>query len=103
MNIFFALALATISLQDIGKPELQEQVVEIRGFLHKMPDDEWILSTLPHARSCCTGSTHERLVIRGEFNAPQKCQAVTIKGKLVQKEDHFELLDSIILPINSRN
>lgn len=103
MSIFFALALATISLQDIGKPELQNQAVEIRGFLHKMPEGEWVLSTLPNARSCCSGATHERLVVKGEFDPPPKCQVVTVKGKLIRQDDHFELIESIILSFNSKN
>lgn len=103
MNILFAFALAAITLQDINSPELQEQIVEIRGFLHQMPEGEWVLSSLPNARSCCTGTNHERLVVRGEFGAPKKSQAVTLKGKLVQKEDHYELLEAIVLPFNSKN
>jgi hypothetical protein len=92
MNIFFTCALATIALQDISNPEHLDKIVEIRGFLHQMPNDEWVISTLPNARSCCTGTRHQRVVVRGEFEAPNKCRAVTVKGKLIQKEDHFELI-----------
>lgn len=90
MNILFPLMLATASLQDISNPEYQEQVIEIRGFLHQMPDGRWALSSLPNARSCCTGDT-QQLVVRGEFDNPSKSQVITLRGKLVKKEDHYEL------------
>lgn len=87
--------LATVSLQNISNPEYQNEVIEIRGFLHKMPDGEWVLSSLPNVRSCCTGDT-QQLVVRGEFDNPSKSKVVMLRGKLIKKDDHYELEETFI-------
>lgn len=96
MNLIFPFILAVISLQDINNPELQEKTVEIRGFLHQMPDGEWVLSTQPNMRSCCSGAAHQRLVVHGNIGTPPRYKAVLLRGKLVQKEDFYELNDAVI-------
>ena len=94
--MIFCVMLAVISLMDIGNLPPQEETVEIRGFLHQMPEGDWVLSTQPNSRSCCSGTSHRKVVVRGTISNPPKYKAVMVRGKLIQKDDYYELIDAII-------
>jgi hypothetical protein len=88
--------LTAISLQEVSAPEFLDQEIEVKGFLHQMPEGEWVLSSQPNVRSCCTGKKHPKVEVKGEIENPQKAKVVTVQGKLIKKDDHYAIETSSV-------
>ncbi len=70
---------------------LQNQNIEIRGFLYRLEDRSLLLASRPNLKSCCLGaalSPHEQMVLHGLKNPPKTDQAITVRG--IFKHDAIE-------------
>lgn len=74
-----------IEFEDLANRGLNGQHVQIRGFAYRTSDDQWILSSDPHLKSCCIGipaKAAEQVTVRGDFPALPTAQAIVIEGVL---------------------
>ncbi len=79
---------APLSFHELGSvasDALDQQVVQIRGFLYTADDGQQILAAEPNLKSCCVASEAkigQQIVVLGELPSHQR-QAVFVQGRLI--------------------
>ncbi len=78
--------------------EYDNKLVQIKGFLYKLPNDELILSEEPGLKSCCVDKKNKiKIYIHGLDNISSAKKALTLQGRLIifNESDYF-LEDAVI-------
>lgn len=66
-------------LNDVG---YENQSIEVRGFLYRNPEGNYILAEMPNLRSCCLKKQEKFLFVEGDFSQDLPKQAVDVSGVL---------------------
>lgn len=86
-------------------PSLSEREVEVRGFLYKTSQGEWILAKQPDLKSCCCGSEGrrgEQLIVMGWEGVPPS-GAIALQGELEWREGRYLLKKAHLSPTGGRS
>lgn len=83
---------------------LQNQTVQIRGFLYHKLDEEgmWVLAAEPNLKSCCVGNKDKagrQLIVNGDM-LKDSSRATLLEGKLLisnQSQGYFYALNEAVI------
>ena len=87
--------------------EVNENQIEICGFIYQADDGRTILASQPDLKSCCVGTSQkmrQQLVIEDLDRLPSTNQAVTLRGTFYLDPESGQqvLRQSVIIPKGSR-
>jgi hypothetical protein len=81
---FFCISLCCLSFCQIKTfeelPAAQGELIRIRGFLYRSPENMLILADQPNLKSCCVGKLKHQIIISGNIGTELPLGAVTIEG-----------------------
>lgn len=73
-------------------------MAELRGFLFKTEEGEWLLVDTPNLKSCCVTSLDRKITLLGDFSAYKENTLLQVKGNLLHiKEKHYVLSDTAVV------
>ena len=84
--LFFIFASFHLNLMDLNSTDMesyQSQSISIRGFWYPLNENQGILSSSPHLKSCCVGaahSIHQQILVENISEHVSTQQPVTLEG-----------------------
>ncbi|MDR3624840.1 MAG: hypothetical protein P4L16_06860 [Chlamydiales bacterium] len=87
------------SFFSFAEPENGEKS-NLQGFLYKTKEGVWILSPLPHLKSCCVGASErslEQVILDGEFSEELLHREVCLQGFLMTESNTKKLLHAELI------
>lgn len=77
---------ASVQLLQRQMANVDQQHVEIKGFIYQSSDHQWILAAEPNLKTCCIGTSNKiarQILLSGNIENPPINQAVTVKGQFL--------------------
>lgn len=89
--IWLILGVSQIFFHQVDS-HLNEEI-EIRGFVYEVGEGEYVLSSRPDLRSCCTGK-REQIILENVQGEIEYGRAIPFTGRLIERDERFVLEDA---------
>jgi len=77
--------------------QAENQEVQVRGFLYRADDGEWVLSDQPGLKCCCVHKQKHKIIVDGLSDFEESCRPVVVRGVLRMQSGQMLLTESALV------